>query len=431
MVRITVDLVRKRSEHNEGEISTLEEIALHQENIDRIEGVDKWCRDLKILLLQSNLIPKIENVSRLKKLEYLNLALNNVERIENLEGCESLKKLDLTVNFIGELTGVETLKNNIHLEALYLTGNPCTNFEGYRKYVIVTLPQLKNLDGQEIERSERILAAQEYDKVKTSIVSQEQQYKVKRVLQREKAKQRIEEEEARWSVERDKSEEDKLQEFWSKVSDHSPETRLQIAAHVLKHQQQKEKGQDNDLTKPPKREYKLFNADGRPLNVNEAKIPFVLTEDDDMNSLILDIAVYKYLDTSLLEVDIQPTYVKVLIKGKIFQIVFPEEIRIDSSTARRSQTTGHLVLTMPKANAVVKPKTVTCAQTGMQHNGTRTHSNTVRRELLEIGRSDDMDFSKIVKIKKGDPHYESLRTDEVGCKAAVDFMDDREVPPLE
>jgi hypothetical protein len=42
-----------------------------------------------------------------------------------------------------------------------------------------------------------------------------------------------------------------------------------------------------------------------------------------------------------------------------------------------------------------------------------------------------MDFSKIVKIKKGDPHYESLRTDEVGCKAAVDFMDDREVPPLE
>jgi protein TilB len=59
-----------------------------------------------------------ENISRLKKLEYLNLALNNIERIENLQGCESLKKLDLTVNFIGELTGIETLKNNIHLETL-------------------------------------------------------------------------------------------------------------------------------------------------------------------------------------------------------------------------------------------------------------------------------------------------------------------------
>jgi protein TilB len=59
----------------------------------------------------------------------------------------------------------------------YLTGNPCTDFEGYRKYVIVTLPQLKSLDGQEIERSERILAAQEYDEIKILIVSQEQQYK--------------------------------------------------------------------------------------------------------------------------------------------------------------------------------------------------------------------------------------------------------------
>jgi hypothetical protein len=47
-------------------------------------------------------------------------------------------------------------------------------------------------------------------------------------------------------------------------------------------------------------------------------------------------------------VDIQPTYVKVLIKGKIFQIVFPDEINIASSTAQRSQTTGHLVLNMPK-----------------------------------------------------------------------------------
>jgi len=28
----------------------------------------------------------LENVGRLKKLEYLNLALNNIERIENLEG---------------------------------------------------------------------------------------------------------------------------------------------------------------------------------------------------------------------------------------------------------------------------------------------------------------------------------------------------------
>ena len=54
--------------------------------IVRIEHLDRWCRGLKILYLQNNLIPRIENVSRLKQLTYLNLALNNVETIENLEG---------------------------------------------------------------------------------------------------------------------------------------------------------------------------------------------------------------------------------------------------------------------------------------------------------------------------------------------------------
>ena len=42
----------------------------------------------------------------------------------------------------------------------YLTGNPCTEFEGYREYVIATLDNLQWLDGKEIEKSERILAKQ-------------------------------------------------------------------------------------------------------------------------------------------------------------------------------------------------------------------------------------------------------------------------------
>lgn len=110
MVKITVDLIRKRSEHNEGEISTLEEISLHQENIDKIELIDKLSRNLKILLLQNNIIGKIENLNMLKKLEYLNLALNNIEVIENLEGLESLQKLDLTINFIGDLQNIKKLR---------------------------------------------------------------------------------------------------------------------------------------------------------------------------------------------------------------------------------------------------------------------------------------------------------------------------------
>ncbi len=95
---------------------------------------------MKILYLQSNLIPRIgnimllafkfqifilvfilffiESVGRLKNLNYLNLALNNIERIENLEGCEFLSKLDLTVNFIGDLESVENLVENYKLKEL-------------------------------------------------------------------------------------------------------------------------------------------------------------------------------------------------------------------------------------------------------------------------------------------------------------------------
>jgi len=91
MGKITVELIKKRSEHNEGVISTLEEISLHQFEIEKIENLETCCRHLKILFLQNNIIEKIENLSKLKELEYLNLAVNSVSVIENLSNCESLK----------------------------------------------------------------------------------------------------------------------------------------------------------------------------------------------------------------------------------------------------------------------------------------------------------------------------------------------------
>ncbi|KAL0966716.1 hypothetical protein UPYG_G00299210 [Umbra pygmaea] len=180
MVRITENLIRRRAEHNNCEIFSLEEVSLHQQDIEKIEHIDRWCKNLKILYLQNNLIPRIENVHRLKKLEYLNLTLNNIELIENLEGCESLQKLDLTVNFVGKLSSVESLKNNIHLRELFLIGNPCIEFEGYRQYVVATLPQLKYLDGKEIVRSERIKAGQGLEGVRRRIEELEGEYLRKR-----------------------------------------------------------------------------------------------------------------------------------------------------------------------------------------------------------------------------------------------------------
>ena len=162
---ITRALLRKRSEHNEGIISTMEEISLHQEELENInEVLGATCRKLKIIYLQNNIIPRMENLHHLKELVYLNLALNNIKKIEGLQNCECLAKLDLTVNFI-DVDELEESINNLtsrdRLRDLYLMGNPAqSNWDGFMSYVIAKLPQLHTLDGTEITRSMQITARQ-------------------------------------------------------------------------------------------------------------------------------------------------------------------------------------------------------------------------------------------------------------------------------
>ena len=59
MARITLEVLRRRAEHNDGSLLTLEEVALHQQGIERLEVLQEACPMLKILLLQDNLIPRI------------------------------------------------------------------------------------------------------------------------------------------------------------------------------------------------------------------------------------------------------------------------------------------------------------------------------------------------------------------------------------
>ncbi|XP_022092208.1 protein tilB homolog [Acanthaster planci] len=465
MVRISEDLIRKRAEHNNMEISTLEEISLHQQDIERIEHLDKWCRELKILYLQSNLIPKIENVSRLKKMEYLNMALNNVERIESLEGCESLKKLDLTVNFVGELTSLESLKENYNLRELFLTGNPCTKFEGYREYVVAVLPQLKYLDGKEIEKSERIKAVQALSSIRPKILQQEEEYRIKREKEKGESKKMEENKrpgfDGRWYTdvnegdstrtkesssngqgiqEDDETEtmetEEDLSSFWQEETEFTPEFRIAVHEHVKKAREKDEK-----KSKPgpdvPKRKIRLKTDDGKLLNVNEAKIDFSLTDDEANNCLCLDVACYKYLDTSLIDVDVQPTHVKVVIKGKVFQLVLTEEIMPDSSKAQRSQTTGHLLITMPKANKVIKAKVTKPTNTArdirsIDEEKQRKSMGSPFGGTLEVDPTLAKNVDLMVTEKSGQhgPYECTKRKEAVDRPNSEDFVDDPDVPPL-
>ncbi|XP_051827065.1 dynein axonemal assembly factor 11 isoform X1 [Antechinus flavipes] len=470
MGRITEDLIRRNAEHNDSEIFSLEELSLHQQEIERLENVDKWCQDLKILYLQNNLIAKIENISRLKKLQYLNLALNNIEKIENLEGCEGLEKLDLTVNFVGALSSIKILRHNINLKEIFLMGNPCADFEGYREFVVATLPQLQRLDGKEIERSERIKALQNYPVIEEKIREQETAYCLKRSKEKKEAERKLQEEEEKEKWKENKSnpgfdgrwytdinntipysvlqrnekehpeiEENKVnkktpdeleKEFWEKPTLYSPESRLETHRYLEK---QRNKEKSSDKTKKEKPPRTLITADGRVLNINDPKLDFSLKDDEENNQIVLDLAVYRFMDTSLMDVNVQPTYVRIMVKGKPFQLVLPAEVKPDSSSAKRSQTTGHLVITMPKVGEVITAnRKARTHEKNNEKNKLQQKKRSKQIEKLEVDPSKYSfpDVTNIVQEKKTASRKIKATSPVVPCAEDSNFEDNPEVPPL-
>ncbi|XP_041969301.1 protein tilB [Aricia agestis] len=426
MVKISVEMVRKKAEHHDCLLAPLEEIALHQENIEKIEYIQDWCPKLKILLMQSNLISKIENLNKLKNLTYLNLALNNIEVIENLERCESLNKLDLTLNFIGEIISVESLAQNYNLQSLYLTGNPCTDYDNYRCFVIGTLPQLSSLDGKDIKISERITCLQNLPMIRSDVLFEQENYKYQRQSQKTRLKKNIQ---SKWENEyKDMDPDERNKKFWAEKCEHAPEVRQEIE----RMRQLKIKSEQKEEEKEPKRQYKLFNDDGRPFNINQPKIDFLFS-DAEPDKFILDLYLYRYMDTSLIDVDVQPNYVRVLIKGKIFQLHLPEDVNVSNSTATRSQTTGHLVITMQKSNFVLEkaPNKSQSEPESRSINSIKScesQSNS-KREFLEIGPPVNvLDFTKMTNSNM--TKYSKPKLNIKPKPPSDGFVDNPEVPDL-
>lgn len=427
MVQITVEMVRKKAEHHDRLLAPLEEIALHQENIEKIEFLQDWCPKLKILLMQSNLISKIENLNKLKHLVYLNLALNNIEVIENLERCESLEKLDLTLNFIGDIVSLESLRGNYNLQNLYLTGNPCTDYENYEDFVIGTLPQLHYLDGKDIQRSTRIKALQNLPVIRSDIMFEQQNYMHKRTKQKSRLEKDIKD---KWENEyKDMDPDERNKKFWAEKCEHAPEVRVEIE----KMRRLKLQSYETEEKKEEKRVYKFFTPEGRAYNINQAKIDFEFS-DHDPEKFVLDLAVYKHLDTNLVDVDVQPNYVRVMIKEKIFQLHLPEEVDTTNSTAKRSQITGRLLITMPKAKPVIKKPTNTkkVDEPKKEQNEVCCHDpyGQSKREYLEIGPANNvLDFTNITR-SKSTPNYVDPRIKIGEKEPSPDFIDNPEVPDL-
>lgn len=208
------------------------------------------------------MISKLENLKRLKSLEYLNIGINNIERIENLRGCEKLNKLDLTLNFID----IESLEESCmelsqlpSLKIIQFTGNPCADWSGFRDQVIHTVPQLHELDGKEIFPHDRIVAAQTFAKNVEELYDLSEK-RILEVMSKGGDK---------WV---DKSEDD-----WC------PQTRINMCKETEKHRTDKDKREKEVQQGAPKEDREIpgiQNHRGEIRQCNEGGYTFALELDD-------------------------------------------------------------------------------------------------------------------------------------------------------
>ncbi len=85
-----------------------------------------------------------------------------------------------------------------------------------------------------------------------------------------------------------------------------------------------------------------------PRMANEGRIDFTLEDEDGKGNCVLRLPLPRFMDTSLVDLDVHPWYVSAVIKNKLFRIHWPEEVRADAGQAKRSTTSGELVVTVPK-----------------------------------------------------------------------------------
>eukprot|EP01038_Epipyxis_sp_PR26KG_P004178 gene4178-5946_t len=427
---ITRKLLRKRAEHNECVISTLEEISLHQEELESInEVLGMTCRKLKILYLQNNIIPKMENLTHLKDLQYLNLALNNIACVEGLQNCEFLKKLDLTLNFIDLdhlKSSIDHLVSRENLQDLFFMGNPAqVNWPSFNSYVIAKLPQLKTLDGTEISRSMQIKARQtleqmekELEELAIKTASEKQEKEIEKRLNQTKIDPANSSDNTILKKsnnnDNDNNEDEPENDNENEQTENTPEARVKIYKELA--MQKKEKEDREKANAPKERDYEAEHqaslnqirkieeeiTESEIKQKNEGGWDFYWDEESKPGCVVLEVGVPRFLDTSLIDVDVHPTFISVVIKSKVLRLRLPAEVSVATSKCQRSKTTGNLLVIMPKVDPTENAITI---RGNIKARANQSSANDVSFQpnkpvsLIGMGKSHHKTVSSINPVK--------------------------------
>ena len=128
------------------------------------------------------------------------------------------------------------------------------------------------------------------------------------------------------------------------------------------------------------------------------------------------------MDTELIDIDSQPTYIRLSINGKPFQIVWKEEVKPDDGTAQRSKITGELLIKIPKLNpGKENPK-----------EKKEPPRKTLEPEGPKKEEKKTVDYRNIVKEAEQAKKEQLQKKQKPKTRANDDdFVDDLGIPPLE
>lgn len=187
------------------------------------------------------------------------------------------------------------------------------------------MPFLAFLNGTEILKSDRIRAAQQLP-----------------FLERELEKAALE------NIQKKECDPEK-----DNPNRYTKEYRRKLYKEIEEEKEQKENQKSSKSKSPWDPEpfqgpYSAYKDNGEIRVCNQGKFDFYLNEDIFVSGITLfELKLPKYLQTSQISVDLNPQYVRVLVKDKATQLKFSYEIIVEKSVIQRSTTTGHLVVKCP------------------------------------------------------------------------------------
>jgi len=329
---LTLDLIRRRSEHHEGLLSELTELDLHQDHLVSVGPVlGQTCRKLQSLFLHNNVIRRLEKQDwqRLNEIRFLCLALNNLTAIENLEQCELLEHLDVSFNFVSLSAlgqSIQSLRSLRHLRHLFILGNPCEReWSGCRAYIVASLPNLQYVDGKHISNEERdtanLILGELQDDLASLAVSGCGDYENFRI--------------ARESMDRE----------WTKNQRRIDEERKRsLSSKSIVFSDPRKPGTHASIVEQTRRE----ESSGERRNTNEGCMEYKLEYED--HHITMRVTIPKDTPDDHVDLDAGEDYASLIVQGQVLRLRLPHRIDVPRIKAERSLATGNLMIILPLEN---------------------------------------------------------------------------------